>query len=262
MKIFLTSIIITLFFLADIFSQNSSPNYSSINKDYFINYFKDAGKIITSPTRFNTKNWLTATAVVGTTSFLFTQDITVHDFFQKHKTYDLNNVTKYALQPWGNIYSISTIGLFYLQGTFFKNDKSKETSLLGLEAILLSSGIAQIPKITLRRYRPYQLDPADSWRWFGKFNNNSFYSGHTTASFALATIMAYEYSDHKWVPVVAYSIATLTGLSRIYDNKHWSSDVFLGATMGILIGKFIYKTHHKVIISPVGRSGLGLHYNF
>jgi membrane-associated phospholipid phosphatase len=62
------------------------------------------------------------------------------------------------------------------------------------------------------------------------------------------------YQDHKWVPVVSYSIATLVGLSRIYDNAHWASDVMAGAAVGFLSAKAmngIYrKLSHRFLFLP------------
>jgi membrane-associated phospholipid phosphatase len=41
------------------------------------------------------------------------------------------------------------------------------------------------------------------------------------------------------VPVVSYSVASLVGLSRIYDNKHWITDVVAGAAIGTLVGNMV-----------------------
>ena len=43
------------------------------------------------------------------------------------------------------------------------------------------------------------------------------------------------------VSLLSYGLAGLAGLSRIYDNKHWASDVFLGAALGTVIGKAVVK---------------------
>jgi membrane-associated phospholipid phosphatase len=59
------------------------------------------------------------------------------------------------------------------------------------------------------------------------------------------------YKNKKWVPPVAYSLATLVGLSRIYDNAHWGSDVLAGAAIGFLSAKAmnsLYKLASKKIL--------------
>lgn len=66
-------------------------------------------------------------------------------------------------------------------------------------------------------------------------NNHSFPSGHTATAFMTATMLVREYG-HKspWVGIGAYTVAAGTGLMRMANNKHWMSDVMVGAGIGIL----------------------------
>lgn len=72
----------------------------------------------------------------------------------------------------------------------------------------------------------------------------SFPSGHTAQAFAAATFMAKEYG-HKSIAysVAAYTVATGVGAMRIMNNRHWFSDVLVGAGMGILSTNLAYLTH-------------------
>lgn len=66
-------------------------------------------------------------------------------------------------------------------------------------------------------------------------NRHSFPSGHTATAFMAATMMHKEYGGRSpWYSLGAYSVATATGLSRQMNNKHWLSDVMVGAGIGIL----------------------------
>lgn len=66
-------------------------------------------------------------------------------------------------------------------------------------------------------------------------NNHSFPSGHTATAFMTATMLSKEYGGRSpWYSIGAYSVATATGLSRVANNKHWLSDVLVGAGIGIL----------------------------
>lgn len=72
-------------------------------------------------------------------------------------------------------------------------------------------------------------------------NNQSFPSGHTATAFMTATMLSKEYGHiSPWVSVGAYSVATATGLMRMANNKHWLSDVMVGAGIGILSTEFGY----------------------
>ena len=72
----------------------------------------------------------------------------------------------------------------------------------------------------------------------------SFPSGHTAQAFAAATFMAREYG-HKsiWYSVGAYTVATGVGAMRVMNNRHWISDVMVGAGIGILSTNLAYLTH-------------------
>lgn len=73
---------------------------------------------------------------------------------------------------------------------------------------------------------------------------NSFPSGHTANAFFGATILAKEYSEKS--PLIAiggYSVATATGIFRILNNRHWASDVLVGAGIGILSAEAAYAVY-------------------
>lgn len=69
----------------------------------------------------------------------------------------------------------------------------------------------------------------------------SFPSGHTATAFMGATLLAHEYG-HKsvWIPIAGYSVATATGVMRILNNKHYASDVLVGAAIGIATAELAY----------------------
>ncbi|MBN2000662.1 phosphatase PAP2 family protein [candidate division KSB1 bacterium] len=74
-------------------------------------------------------------------------------------------------------------------------------------------------------------------------SNLSFPSGHTSGSFTIAACLHELYGPQVGVP--AYIFATLTGLQRIHDNKHWLSDVLAGALLGMLIGRGFAQIEEK-----------------
>lgn len=70
---------------------------------------------------------------------------------------------------------------------------------------------------------------------------NSFPSGHTATAFMAATMLHKEYGHlSPWVSVGGYTVATLTGVSRQLNNRHWVSDVMVGAGIGILATELGY----------------------
>ena len=65
---------------------------------------------------------------------------------------------------------------------------------------------------------------------------NSFPSGHTATAFTAATILHKEYglTRSPWWSVLGYATATTTGIMRTLNNRHWISDVLVGAGIGII----------------------------
>lgn len=102
------------------------------------------------------------------------------------------------------------------------------TILYGLSN-LVAGGITYGTKITVGRERPDQSD------------HQSFPSGHTQTAFVAAEFLHQEYKDKSvWISIGGYGAATFIGIARVYNNKHWVSDVITGAGVGILSTKLVY----------------------
>ena len=82
---------------------------------------------------------------------------------------------------------------------------------------------------------------------------NSYPSGHTATAFACATLFHLEYGSRSpWYSVAGYTVASLTGISRIVNNRHWASDVLCGAAVGILVGELGYWISDLIFRDPTG----------
>jgi membrane-associated phospholipid phosphatase len=78
-------------------------------------------------------------------------------------------------------------------------------------------------------------------------NSYSFPSGHTSQAFVAAEFLRKEYKDvSPWYGVAGYAFAVTTGYLRMYNNKHWLSDVFAGAGVGILSVHAAYWIYPKL----------------
>ncbi len=248
-------------------TNNDTIKITRLNKQYLKTYFTDTKKIIVSPIKWNKKQILTFGLFVGSSYLIYKQDLKINTFAQKNRTTLTNNISKYALEPFGSgLYSMSGIALLGLHGIIFKNNRSLNTSLLGIKTYIITGVVVTLPKILINRHRPYNDNPPNPNIFEGPSTKlfKSYPSGHTTSAFALATIIASEYNDNLIIPVTAYSIAGLVGLSRINDNKHWASDVFGGAVLGWAMGKLLYKTNKKnIYISPYkNKNSSGVAFNF
>src|ERR1035437_52018 len=231
------------------FGQTDSGSVNvSFNKQYFTSYLKDTRDIILSPLHWSATQWEVGSILVLSDVLLSTQDLKIRNFAQQNRSHFSDNFSEYVSKPWGSgAYSMATMGLFYFGGLIFKDDRSKRTALLGAKTLLISGGAVEVPKFLFQRHRPYIDNQPYQYNFDGprfNFKNTSFPSGHAVSSFAIATIVASEYKDKPVVVIIAYTLATLCGLSRINDDEHWASDVLGGAALGWAMGKLIYKKNN------------------
>jgi membrane-associated phospholipid phosphatase len=145
----------------------------------------------------------------------------------------------------------------YLISRATGDKRARETGFLGAIAIAHSQIVTAGLKYATQRERPFQFKENNSGGVAFFKGGDSFPSGHSSGSFALATVFAYEYgSDHKWVPWVSYGVASTIAASRLSAEKHWVSDIFVGGTMGFLVGRWVYRSRHDPRLpgTPVGRT--------
>jgi membrane-associated phospholipid phosphatase len=143
-------------------------------------------------------------------------------------------------------------GTLYVYGRVAGNERMAELGLHGLEALAVGGALVYVLKGTLGRARPYLgIDDPTNFgflRGFGNEDYRSFPSGHTVMAFAAAAAVT-ETTDQWWpnatwiIAPVLYTGAAFTGLSRMFDNKHWASDTVIGASIGIFAGLKVMRYH-------------------
>ncbi len=132
----------------------------------------------------------------------------------------VDNYLQYS--PALAVYGLNALGI---KG---KNNFRDRTIIYGLSTIISSAIVLPVKKIT-------KLQRPDGSGF------NSFPSGHTTTAFAAAEFLRMEYKDvSPWYGIAGYTVAAATGALRLYNNKHWVSDVVAGAGFGILSTKLAY----------------------
>jgi membrane-associated phospholipid phosphatase len=136
-------------------------------------------------------------------------------------------------------------GTMYLTGRLAKNRRLASVGLHGTEALLVGQATASVIKIAVGRQRPYVDPPNASSYGFLRGRKGtqykSFPSGHTVAAFAAAAAVTSETSHNApnttWIVApIMYGGAALVGVSRMYNNAHWASDVIIGAGIGTFAG--------------------------
>jgi len=130
-------------------------------------------------------------------------------------------------------------------GHFRHDSYAEQTALLAGEAYADSAIVDVLMKAATRRLRPSDISPSGNFSdtFFESHvspsgTSTSFPSGHAAAAFSIATVFADRYRRHRWVPWVAYGVASAISFSRVTTQSHFPSDVFLGAALGFTITEF------------------------
>jgi membrane-associated phospholipid phosphatase len=133
----------------------------------------------------------------------------------------------------------------YFGGRLAKDSYATNTAWLAGEAVVETEVLSLAMKGIAGRLRPSEIPPhgdfSHTWfKWGGTLSNpGSFPSGHSSSAFGVAAIFAERYREHRWVPWVAYGLASFVALSRVPGHAHFPSDIFAGAVLGYSTGHFV-----------------------
>lgn len=250
--------------------ETKSTDVDRLNGDYLKGYFTDTGRMITSPMQWEGQDWMRLGIVLGGTSALFLADKEIRNFAQSNQSGVASrfaSVGNFIGDPI-NIYP--AIGAFYLYGSLADDGKARRVSLLALESLTISNVFQAGIKTVAGRHRPDLGHSPSTWDGpTSSDSNSSFSSGHTSAAFSVATVVAEEYKHKPYAAPVAYGLASLTALARIYSDRHWSSDVFFGAALGHFVSKAVLNYHKEdkkvsrvSILPQVGKEMTGVTVNY
>ena len=141
-----------------------------------------------------------------------------------HTTID--NYLQFA--PAASVYILNASGV---KG---KHNFRDRTILLAMSTAIMAGSVFALKKITGQQ-RP------DGSAY------NSFPSGHTATAFSGAEFMQLEYKEYSpFLRYSGYAMAAGTGVLRMYNNRHWLSDVIAGAGVGILSTRASYWLFEKM----------------
>lgn len=166
---------------------------------------------------------------------------------------------------------LSTLGVGVSEVLQHDLSESVTMGVMFAETMFLVQGITHLAKALVGRLRPFvyntgvsvekryeralSVDNDRFGRFITNYGNNvyfSFFSGHTSAAFALATFTSTVYSDihgpSTWSKLVwgsTLTLATLTAYARVKAGVHYPTDVIVGAIVGGAIGHLIPVMHRK-----------------
>ncbi len=193
------------------------------------------------------KQWLPTVIFVAATGALIAVDQYESPFFRRTAAFHGFNG---AISGTNSSLLLAGVpAATYLVGLVKKDRYAQSTALWTGEAIADSELTAEVLKLITRRARPESIQLngnfGDTWADSRTTTDGGFPSGHTITAFSVATVMSMRYGhNHRWVPFIAYGLATTVGFSRVTLSAHNVSDVVAGAAIGYAISRFVVLAHH------------------
>jgi membrane-associated phospholipid phosphatase len=202
--------------------------------------------------------WGEVLGVAATTGLAFALDQTIRD-----RIHDPHDALGRTLSDIGNSFGDGVIVYATLLGLSVGGKVLGHRGLYGvssraLKSTLVSGAAAMAMKSMIGRERPTR-SPDSPFRFHPfSFKELSFPSGHSAVAFALAASFAREI-EGQWDDALFFTLAALTGYSRMHDDKQWASDVVFGAGVGVLSARFVHRREAKI---AVGRGMVGVSLSF
>jgi hypothetical protein len=211
-------------------------------KSFPKHFVADEVRVVTSPGRVHGADVVWLLPLAGATAASLATD-----------SYTMRNVVSHdaALNndagTSSDILRDSTIGLpilMYGLGTIRRDDHSREAGLLAGEAMLDSFVLDEGIKYVFLRERPFQNNARGHFFTGDAVSDPSFVSGHSIVAWSSAAVLAGEYS-RPWQQIGIYTLASSVSVTRVLSQQHFPTDALLGSTAGWLIGRYVYRAHHR-----------------
>ncbi|MCX5792322.1 MAG: phosphatase PAP2 family protein [Elusimicrobia bacterium] len=204
-------------------------------------FWEDLKELPGKPGTWSKSQWYLAGGVLAVTGGALLVDENIRRFNEKHRSEGWRNLS-FASTHFGDVtYQVPIISGFYLGGLAFGSMTMRKIAADATEASIIAAFLINpaLCFITGRALPKAHEEP-------GKFvpfrlHRFSFPSGHTSAAFALASVLDVDLRSAfgYWQTPLLYGIAVSVAHSRVYDDKHYLSEVILGGAIGWSIGTWI-----------------------
>jgi membrane-associated phospholipid phosphatase len=217
---------------------------------------------------FNDRDLLMLAAFTGTTLALAPLDKSLARELQDSSV----QANKFLKRASSGVEVIASPGAYFIGGSLYILGRVAHLPRIadlgwhGTEAVLVGEMTSYAFKGLVGRARPFvDITDADDFqfgRGFGRQQWRSFPSGHSTTAFAAAAAVTDEttlwWPRSTWiVGPIMYGGAGMVAVSRMYHNRHWASDVAVGAMIGTFAGKKVVLASHSNPKNKIDRLMLG-----
>lgn len=260
------SLLLIFLYVSPLSAQNSaSPDSAEKNKYNFSQFANETWGFVTQPVKWDGGDWLKL-GLLGAGTFLVMQtDNPIRDFVNSDKRYgtDKRYAKSYPIEfgnMWGELYFTEILfGGFTVYALYSGDKTSHKIAFEIAQATFYTFYINGSLKYLIGRARPYLEQGNQTYVPFSRYSNpdhQSLPGGHTGITLALTTVLSRN-AKPLWLKILAHVPSALSILSRVYLDKHWASDVFLGGAIGYLTATWVVDKHENVDENNNKESRLG-----
>lgn len=222
-------------------------NLSFAQNKYDFNQFVNEGvDYYFAPFRWQSKDFLYLGLTIGATYSAMQFDNSFKEFTQNNRNKN-PSLPILAGRFYGEPLTPLVLSTFFIiNGNSNSNSYQKKLGFEIIQSTFYALATTQVIKTIIGRERPEFTDDNNSYVGLNLFDNDYFSlpSAHTAIAFALSTVLS-QNSNTDFLKAVSYLPAILTGYSRIYENRHWLSDVVLGGIIGFVTAKYFVTVHEE-----------------
>lgn len=225
-------------------AENPSPFADAVRKEAG-RLGDEALEVLKTPVDTENYGLVGTLAVAGAVGLTYLFDSDIRDKVQANKSGTLDTAADAGSIVGNPFVHIGVAAAVYGGGAIAGSEKWKEVGEMLGEAALLADASGFILKSAIGRGRPFATHDKGRFRPFQfETDYDAMPSLHTASSFAMASVMAAT-SESIGTKLLYYTLASFVGFSRIYQDKHWASDVVLGAAIGELCGRVVTGYHAR-----------------
>jgi membrane-associated phospholipid phosphatase len=225
----------------------------------------DARLYATAPARWDAGDWgMFAAAAGGSLALAAFADRPVRTWMLGHRDSTVSGAAEIVRQAGNGLWTVPMAAALWGGGAAFGAPREERVGREAIEALAFSGAVSQGLKYATGRRRPTDGND-DPWSWgdsHGNADGLSFPSGHAQASWSVLTVVALEYRHVPGAEPLAFGLAGACALSRLYDNRHWASDVVAGSLLGLASGWAIVKWNHGRDVQAAVPPGLSFRLAF
>jgi membrane-associated phospholipid phosphatase len=239
----IVAVLVILFFASSSWGDDNLFISVTAIKDETLRVGNEALKVVTTPIDTDGYGLIGTLATAGAVGLTYVYDNNIRDKVQLIKSNNLDKATNAGSTIGNPFLHLGVAAVIYGGAIIEDSPKYKELGEMLGESVILADATTLVLGQAIGRGRPFLNDGKGNFLPFQfKSNYDSMPSDHTASSFAMASVLSAT-TDSVIAKISYYAVATFAGFSRIYQDKHWASDVILGAAIGELCGRVVTRYH-------------------